>query len=269
MKTTILLFCFFAMATTGAISAKEWQWSNNIIDDSKVSWTWTSLQWPQQSKFSILRAQIDKESQEGKLTPALLEERKQAFAKDPTDNQRLFAWAYSSWAIIKPQTEEDTFYNLLQPPSTAMRQLPAITDYEYIRLRFLTETNFSDSSKLKSVGARLLQFNRNDYEVEFQLSQVLSASDESQDRSKSLYHAKHLLNLYPLKPNVYDLMGSFYLDSFLNTLGPTTTEENRRNGLESIKYYQKYLELAPLDYVGRKAAQNVVAKLEKNLNVKK
>ena len=256
-------FCMISLCIFGLVlsaPAQNWQWSNEMVDDTKTSWDWTSLQWPSTSKFSDLKLQIDKEEKQGQLTSTLLSERQKSFEENPKDPEQLFKWAYSSWAIIGPDADSEQTYKALQSAFAAMRKLPPISDYEYIRLRFLVEAIFSDSEKLSSVGARLLQFRDNDYEVEYQLSIILSASDEKKDNDKALYHAKHLLSLYPHNADVYYLLGSYYLDQYLGT-----SNLKSENAKEAVVYYEKFLELASKNNSNRGVAEEILRNLKSDL----
>lgn len=221
-----------------------------------VSASWTTEKWTGNEKpYVAARESIDADFSHGKVTVDYLSGLEAAVNRSEHDPLRLFRWAYARY---KAQSLHPTLPFTPVPGWGAFDEISSPHTYQYARTRFLAEIMLGNRPDLMSLGKRLLAHNPNDFDVEYGLMACFHQNLSDNEKQAALTYADQLIQKYPTKPSVYAVKGGVYLSYWID-------HRNKQDAVDAIKWYQRYLKLAPADYEWRKHAESTIALLQSRI----
>lgn len=199
--------------------------------------------------FSDIRAEVNRLVKSGHR-PADLAKKYGIIAKaHPTDAKAWFRWAHAArraaLAGYPPNPGE-----VVDPINAAQNWVLRAHSYEVTRLHYLlVYLTQRERGTLIPVGARLLEHNPHDVDVEQSMIDLLSYAPTLAERKKAVAYANALLNSNPKKPGYYSIVGAAYM-------GLATKSHKKEDRDKALLNYQTYLNTASADAPFRKDAKH-------------
>lgn len=216
-------------------------------------YAWTREPWDSKDPFARIRLDVDTALARQTKPGQLVSQHQVALKKRPESPQALFQLAYSSYQQSLQTRKVDT--RRVSELNRKFAQLPSPHSYQYARMRFITEAIAFPTSKLKSVGLRLLHRNPKDVDVNFHIINMLDLS-KPQEKATAFVCARRLVQINPQRPSSHSSLGWVYCRSWMLTKSPQDADK-------AIAAYTKYLQLAPKNDPFRPRAQQIIAMIRK------
>ena len=217
--------------------------------DSASRWQWMEEKWNgDEAAYQKLRAVIEKNKREGKLTSDVIERYRLLHEKKQTDPSALYQWSYASFEAT--QTNPPIFQAQLVSPTT-FEEAPSPHTYEYDRLRFLVWAHYSPHARFQSIGERLLRHTPNDNDVRYYLIQCYEPEHSEQEKQKALTLAQNLIHSAPYRPGAYSALAGIYFRLWM-------VNHQTKDGNKAVSAYQEYLYIAPKNYAWRRQAASII-----------
>ena len=201
------------------------------------TWHWLDASWTGDDRpFETIVTKLDDIGAD-RVTPSLINGYCSDYIKNKRDPVLGFQFAYALYCIRTPPSKVNfptietsyVFANAIDPRT-----------YNYTRLRYLfTEPDEQHAEKLATLGKKLLNVKPDDEDVECHLVDVLEAWKSQENKAAALKYADDLIAKYPSDPKVYGIKaGYIYFYCW-------TQKYDYEDGDEAIRWYQKFLDLAP------------------------
>ena len=214
--------------------------ANNLgRQDNSSRWQWMEENWnDDEAAYQKLRAAIEKNKQEGKLTSEVIERYRLLHEKKQTNPIALYQWGYASFEAT--QTNPSIFQAQLVSPK-AFEEAPSPHTYEYDRLRFLVWAHYSPHARFQTIGERLLRHTPNDNDLKYYLIQCYEPEHSEQEKQKAVTLAQSLIDSAPHRPGAYSALAGIYFRLWM-------VNHQAEDANKAVSAYQDYLRIAPKNY---------------------
>ena len=226
---------------------------NGLSQNVWLTERWTAKEQP----FISARKNIET-TVRAKHNVALLAAKYAALAqKYPTNSLYMFRWGLATYYVAQNE-------NITWKPPIVERLLSRLSTFpsphsaQFARMRFLIETRYIGTPRLKTVGLRLLQRDPHDDAVKASMYPVLNVIGSPADGMLAVKLANELIAENPRYPKWHAMLGAAYYDISIR-------QNTRSNCLKSIAAYQKYLELAKPSDPFREQAERLIKELQKTM----
>ena len=158
-----------------------------------------------------------------------------------------FRWTY---AVYRANQENSPIKSGLYPFTSALGRAPNPHSYEYSRIGFLIQTQFSPDPHYVNLGERLLAQKPSDYLVEYKLAGCIDPTHSPEAKIKAFKYAHDLIRMKPNDPRSYVALGGVYYYLW-------SVSHNHVEGQQAIIAYQHSLQLDPPEK-GKNLANSII-----------
>lgn len=202
-------------------------------EESEVDYfkRWTSQPWKgDDTPYERVRESVDKKLASTTNKDLVVDQYKMIAQSMPNDPIAQFRWGYAVFQTYKNESLRDSKFNEVIYP---LSQMTTVSNYEFIRLRFLMEQAGSFANYLDDLAVRLLAKSPNDPDVLAASVRVLSSSKDIAKRRQAVAVAEQLYSKNPTDISVQRKLARVYhMSCVLN--------KNIEHGRKAIKYYERF-----------------------------